>query len=135
MTPVPRVTGAVLSRAAAAGAGTGVLTAMVLLFLVLALLGSGDAGTVAALLLVVVLLAALAGGAVGAWQAAAAGAPSRGAAIVAGALGPALVGVLSAVTVAAADPPVGAGALSREILVILTGSLGGAWLLARRLEE
>jgi len=124
-----------VARAVLSGLGAGLLVLVVLLIALFALV---EPSTPQFLLILsgalVVFLASAAGGATGAWQAAAGGAPSRRTAVAVGGLGTAAVGsVVSAVLAVGTSVPSGRAIL--EVAAILSGAPAGAWFLARRLRE
>jgi hypothetical protein len=128
---------AFLVRGAAAGAGAMLVAVVIGLAFVVAL--SGDPGPgwadrhalTGVLLTALWCLAAAGAGAVGAWQAAAGGAPDHAAARRAGALGPAVLIVLASLSTIGGAP---AAVVAIEALVELAAAVAGAAALARRLE-
>jgi hypothetical protein len=79
-------------------------------------------------------LAAAGAGAIGAWQAAEGGAPSRAAARLAGALGPALLILVVSVASLGGDGASSA-AIVAQAVVEIAAAVAGATALARRLES
>jgi len=119
-------------RGVAASLAVAFVASLVLLRILPELVDSRAPEVVRALLVsLVVLLGTAAGGAAGAWQAAAGGAPSRAATVVAGAAGPVVVGSVVSVALGVSYR-VSLGDALLEITMILGGAPLGAWLFARR---
>ena len=127
---------ALVARAAGAALAAGIVALLLLSVLLSVLVGDagsdwGDPGPKASLWVGLQLASVLAGsaaGAVGTWQAAEAGAPSKGAAMLAGGAVPAVVLVVLGIVAGGLS---GASVVSALALALGTGL--GAWRLARRL--
>lgn len=119
---------------AARGVVTGAVAFLVLSVLLIGVLvatvtADDRGGGLSATIIALTTLAAVPAGALGAWQAAAGGARTQGAAVLAGTAGPSLVSLLSVVL--ERDDVL----LSVLVLALtVAGAAAGAGLLARRLE-